>query len=723
MTLTKVIQGTIEANVSKIEIIGKTKRWWTKELMQLRKKANKTGRQSYKRRTDPAHDVHEMHNRAVKDYRKTLEYTKRNHWRDWLEKADDPDIWTVNRLIAAPASDGGKTRIPTLKYKVNDTETIANTNSEKTEALAKSFFPPKPQHDEELHPKRYPKQCAPGGKITLEQVKAQLHKLRPYKAPGPDGIPNVVLTKCAQLIADRLLRIYEAIYEKKLFFKPWKSFTTVVLRKPGKPRYDIPKAYRPIALLSTMWKVLTAIIAEQLTFVTEKHQLLPARHFGGRPGHTTTDAMHLLTHEIKAAWRAGKVTSVLFLDIEGAFPNAVPSRLVHNMRKRGAPVKITNFVHNMLRDRETILSFDGYKSEHIMIDNGIGQGDPLSMALYQYYNADLLEIPKGKSELAMAYVDDGIMQATAKTFEETHEILRQMVVRKDGVADWSRAHNSPLEYSKLALIDFAHRNKKLDNPPLQLPQIEVKSSASTKYLGVMFDRHLNWKHQREYTVGKGTKWATQIRRIARTTWGISPKHARKLYISVAIPRILYAADVWSSTSNAKTISCKGNSEIDKKLTSIQRVGTIAITGGLKSSPTDVLDALAFLLPAPMAADKSRHRAMVRMAMLPKEHPLYGIVNGKRTRTTKKHRSPINNMVRAYQLETKRVEKIPAMARDPTKIGKLPFSIHIAENRTDSISEDNNTTEEIRVYTDGSALNGKVGVAAILTRPGRSNRTL
>ena len=95
----------------------------------------------------------------------------------------------------------------------------------------------------------------------------------------------------------------------------------------------MPKAYRPIALLNTMWKVITAIIANHITYVTEKYQLLLANHFGGCPGCTTTDAMYLLTNRIKAVWRAGKVISVLFLDIEGAFPNANPEKLVHNLRK------------------------------------------------------------------------------------------------------------------------------------------------------------------------------------------------------------------------------------------------------------------------------------------------------------------------------------------------------------------------------------------------------
>ena len=142
-----------------------------------------------------------------------------------------------------------------------------------------------------------------------------------------------MLTKCVDLLTDRLLNIYDAMFEWKLMYKPWKTFTTVVLRKPGKPRYDATKAYQLIALLNMLWKVLTVIVVGQLTFVTEKHQLLPANHFGGRPGHMTTDTMHLLANMIKASWRVGKVTSALFLDIKGAFPNAVPLRLEHNLHK------------------------------------------------------------------------------------------------------------------------------------------------------------------------------------------------------------------------------------------------------------------------------------------------------------------------------------------------------------------------------------------------------
>jgi hypothetical protein len=356
--------------------------------------------------------------------------------------------------------------------------------------------------------------------ITRNQIRRHIRKLKPYKALGPDNIPNIVLVKCADILIDRLYCIYTEILKKDLYFDPWKSFTTVVLRKPGKPKYNVPKAYRPIALLNTTAKLLSAIISEQLMFYVEHYNLLPANHFGGRAKRTATDAVHLLTHRIKGEWRKGKVIAALFLDIEGAFPNAVNKQLTHNLKSRRVPKKIVSYVTNMLRDRSTTLWFDDHISLPIELNNGIGQGDPLSMALYQFYNADLVEIPsEDEGEYAGAYVNDAIIAASAKMFTEAHEMLRDMMTRDGGAINWAKQHNSPFEFNKLTLIDFAHSCRSIDRPPLMLPDITINPSKSTKYLGVILDQNLKWGEQLAYVQEKGSKWAVQIRRAARPSWG------------------------------------------------------------------------------------------------------------------------------------------------------------------------------------------------------------
>ena len=206
-------------------------------------------------------------------------------------------------------------------------------------------------------------------------------------------------------------------------------------------------------------------------------------------------------------------------------------------------------------------------------------------------------------------------------------------------------------------------------------------------------------------------------------WGLTPGNARQLYISVAIPRILYAIDVWYAPLYANGKRQRGMVKVIRKIMTIQRAGALAITGSLRTSTTDALDTAAYLLPAPLLADKACHRAALRLTTLPKEHPLYRIANNKTTGKIKRHKSPMNSLLAAYKVDPKKTEKILTAVRDLTLQGKLPFKISIAECREESIKEVEHAGKEVQVFTDRSALNGMVGAATILTREGNPPRVL
>jgi len=84
-------------------------------------------------------------------------------------------------------------------------------------------------------------------------------------------------------------------------------------------------------------------------------------------------------------------------------------------------------ISNMLMGHRNRLKFDDYTSDWFNLDNRIGQGDPLSMLLYLYYNADLLEVTRGCDELGLGYVDDVAFVAVAKDFKQAHRRLKQMM--------------------------------------------------------------------------------------------------------------------------------------------------------------------------------------------------------------------------------------------------------------------------------------------------------
>ena len=179
-------------------------------------------------------------------------------------------------------------------------------------------------------------------------------------------------------------------------------------------------------------------------------------------------------------------------------------------------------------------------------------------------------------------------------------------------------------------------------------------------------------------------------------------------------------DIWCIPVNVEFTGPKTvrSAKATKKITSMQWAGVLAITGGLHISPTDTLNTSTFLLPAQLMIKKWCIRAQVRMATLPTDHPLFKVVNWKRACATKRHRSPLNTLANLTITDTRRIEKIPTIGRNPSSTGELPFHIRIPVDKKALAQEAKNASEEIQVFTDGSAQGGKVGAATILIRNNR-----
>ena len=293
------------------------------------------------------------------------------------------------------------------------------------------------------------------------------------------------------------------------------------------------------------------------------------------------------------------------------------------------------------------------------------------------------------------------------------------------VVEWSRNHNSKFEFSKLALIDFAHRNSRKPRTNLTLPSIMIEPTHSTKYLRVYVDQHLVWNTHIVYVIKKGAMWNSQIRQETVPSWGLTPQHACKMYNSVTVPKILYAVDVWGILKPiaGTAVNKRSTSMAVSKLASTQRAGALVVTGGLRTTPTDVLDMHAHLMSMHLEIDKICHRAATRIAALPPAHPLYKPARNCANWRTRRHKSPLHHLMQNYAARPQDVETIKPMPRNPALTHKRLFSVNFAKNKEESIEEDERATEEVKVYTDGSAQEGKVGAAAILIREGKPTRKL
>ncbi|KAG5736093.1 hypothetical protein E4T56_gene6291 [Termitomyces sp. T112] len=318
----------------------------TEEAFDTKAQRRQADNLAYTFRDIPDHPAKAEAARLFREMADAIQSAKESHWKEWLENIDAQQIYTANKYVVRDPSNFSCDRVPSLKTSVDGTPSMATTNAAKAEALAESFFPPPPSPSVPLSAYLRPLPASPG--LSRDCILVAIGNLLPFKAPGPDRIPNIVLKQCADALVNHLFFIFAAVFKLRVYRPSWLESTTLVLRKPGKPAYNVAKAYRPIGLLNTIGKLFSTMVAADISYLAEKYRMLPPGQFRGRPGRNTTDTMHLVVSRIKDAWRSDNVATALFLDVQGAFPNTVKDCLIHNMRERGIPTCYIQLAERML---------------------------------------------------------------------------------------------------------------------------------------------------------------------------------------------------------------------------------------------------------------------------------------------------------------------------------------------------------------------------------------
>lgn len=100
--------------------------------------------------------------------------------------------------------------------------------------------------------------------------------------------------------------------------------------------------------------------------------------------------------------------------------------------------------------------------------------------------------------------------------------------------------------SKTAVALFYSGNKLVELVGINILDHNIMSSDSLKYLGIIFDRRLNFKLHFEYMESKATK-------CLRSLWTLLPnlkgpsETKRRLYVNVVHSILTYGAPVWAET--------------------------------------------------------------------------------------------------------------------------------------------------------------------------------
>jgi hypothetical protein len=137
---------------------------------------------------------------------------------------------------------------------------------------------------------------------TEWEVHAAFKKAKPDKCPGIDEIPNRFLQAMGEPLVQALTALINQCWAAEYFPKRFRTARTIVIRKPSKPDKQLDYldlgAWRPIALLSTLGKVIEIVMAQHLNSLVEQHRLLPDSQMGNQKDRSTETALELLLEQI-----------------------------------------------------------------------------------------------------------------------------------------------------------------------------------------------------------------------------------------------------------------------------------------------------------------------------------------------------------------------------------------------------------------------------------------
>lgn len=476
---------------------------------------------------------------------------------------------------------------------------IASSTEEKELMLSEKFFPVAEEHqlasNWNFPSNRGSKTDFPP--IEQSELLSTASSIAHNSSPGYDEIPMTLIHECWDLLSPRLLRLFNQCLALGYHPRLLKIGKTIALAKPGRRPAKEPKDYRPITMLSTISKIMEKIMTRRITYTLESSNFLPTEQYGFRPFRSCEQASAMLTNAIRFGWSHQMITSVVFLDIRGAYDTVVHTTLLDKLTKTDIPNNALRWIHSFLSDRKVMFSIETGRTTSIPITIGVPQGSALSPILYIVYNFESLTIPRVFNCKSIGFADDIAILTTGRSVQEN---IKTLIPAVQGIHEiWAVPANQVLADEKSFIIHFTGKllaNVTESNPgedlnirsvdPL-LPDLKIKATYSTKHLGLTLDAKLSFTEFIEQRIIKANRTVGALTKLGYHHFGIS----RNMRLQ-AIKTLVYPLLSFSATSWAPYISRSKMEDLQKPL----KRAVAWATGMESSAPASTAFAEAGLLP-------------------------------------------------------------------------------------------------------------------------------
>jgi hypothetical protein len=402
-----------------------------------------------------------------------------------------------------------------------------------------------------------------GWSCTADGVGIVCTHLAAGRAYGSDNVHPAFLKHGGTDLYAALAALYNYSYRHAVIPLQWTQSLVVPLYKDG----DMASAdsYRPISLTSVVMRTMEHLIQDRL--ITLVDTVLHPFQYGFRPRHSTYNAIHHLTEDLRLAarGRTKSATPVAFLDLRKAFDRVWHDGLLNMLIERGITGRIWLWLRAFISNRCSCVVNGGSSSGWFYQRYGVPQGAVLSPTLFIIFFDALAGKLQADPEtryprtVLLKYADDTAVYPNVLMPDWQSRFQYAL----DKLTDWSWRSCQEFHPKKSQIVWFTRQRNFQPPRTYRLGGFVLDSVPSYRYLGVHLDADFEWKTHLKEVRRRISHDAFNVRRII-DHGSDRPIHfstVRSIAVSYLLPRCTYGLPLMPPTPALTSLLERVESEL------------------------------------------------------------------------------------------------------------------------------------------------------------------
>ena len=376
---------------------------------------------------------------------------------------------------------------------------------------------------------------------TIVDILTNLNCSRSY---GPDSVSNYILKNTGLTLVNHLVHIFNVCIIEQKIPDEWKVAHIIPIYKKGDPIE--PVNYRPISLISPVYKLFEKALYFQMAEFCGNHNILSEHQHGFRKGRSTESAINILTEALHKNISENNFCPTLLLDFSKAFDTVDPEILLSKLQYYGFSQSALKIIAEMVCDRKIVVKVRDKFSQAEQILSGVPQGSVLGPFLFILYINDFHNCLNNANVLQ--YADDTLIHTHGKNLNQAISSLTDDFF---SAYNWFNVNKLKLNINKTKFIIFSTKhNLKIScahskEISLNNQVLKFSPTCSVNYLGITLDSELNF-HSHISQLCKNI--SRKLGFLSHTKFLLPLKIRKLIYSSLILPNITYCINGWSHTN-------------------------------------------------------------------------------------------------------------------------------------------------------------------------------